>query len=50
MVGCFGKKGLAHLKVDSLTFPTMYCMMGFSAGCRKRFSLKNSSLVLSKGD
>ena len=50
MVGCLGTKGLAHLKVDPLTFPTMYCMMGFSAGCRKRFSLKNSFLVLSKGD
>ena len=50
MVGCLGTKGLAHLKVDSLTFPIMYCMMGFSAGYRKRFSLKNSFLMLSKGD
>ena len=50
MVGCLGTKGLAHLKVDSLTFPIMYCIMGFSAGYWKRFSLKNSFLVLSKDD
>ena len=48
MVGCLGTKGLAHLKTDALTFSTTYCMMWFSAGYSKRFSLRNSFLVLSK--